>query len=414
MTSPTHTDVLIVGGGIVGLACAWYLLKAGRSVRIVEQRRLGNGSSFGNSGLITPSLAAPLAGPGVLRKVPGWLADPRSPLYVKPRLDLEFFAWAWRFASFCNEDSMLRAMRARHALLASSRLLYDELIASEGLDCDWDTSGLYLVYRTEEEMRAGDALDPLLEELGIAIEHIAGAELLAREPALREGVVGARHYPGDARLRPDRLLGELRTRLTERGAMIEEDREVRELRVDGDQVAGVGDWTAGDYLVATGAWTARFGLRLGLRLPIQPGKGYSLTMPRPARCPSHSLVLKERQVGVTPWASGFRIGGTMEFAGYDERLNTARIDAILAAAREYLVDPLTAPDAERWYGWRPMTPDGLPLIGRSPRHRNLYVAAGHNMLGVSMSPGTGRLVAELVTGQPPHLDATPYALERFD
>ena len=413
MTDPRHTDVLIVGGGIIGLACAWYLLRAGRSVRIVEQRRLGNGSSFGNSGLITPSMAAPLAGPGVLRKLPGWLANPRSPLYVKPRLDLEFLAWAWRFAAFCNEASLLCTMRARHALLASSRQLFDELMEAERLDCDWDTSGLYLVYRSEEEMRAGDALDPLLEDLGVAVQHIDGAELLAREPALRDGAIGARHYPGDARLRPDRLLGELRGRLIERGAMIEEDREVRELRVDGDRVAGVGDWTAGDYVLATGAWTAKFGRQLGLRLPIQPGKGYSLTMPRPASCPRHSLVLKERQVGVTPWASGFRIGGTMEFAGYDARLNPARIDAILAAAREYLVDPLTEADAERWYGWRPMTPDGLPLIGRSPRHRNLLIAAGHNMLGVSMSPGTGRLVAELVNGQEPHLDAAPYAPGRF-
>lgn len=414
---PRHVDVIIIGGGVVGLACAWYLLLEGRSVRIIEQRRIGNGSSFGNSGLITPSLAAPLPGPGVLKKLPRWLLDARSPLHVKPRFDLEFLAWAGRFAGFCNEAAMLHAMRARHALLRSSRELLAELIETERFECDWDTSGLYVVYRSESDMRDGDPMDRRLDDLGIAVRHVAAAELLAAEPALREDVIGARFYAGDARLRPDRLLTEWLSRLIARGLEVAEGCEMQGIVADGDRITHVatstGNLNADHYVLATGAWSPQLGRLLGLKLPIQPGKGYSLTMRRPEACPRHSLVLKERLVSVTPWASGFRLGGTMEFAGYDSSMNRTRIELILDSARAYLSDALADPAVEYWYGWRPMTPDGLPLIGRSYRHRNLFVAAGHNMLGVSMSAGTGRLIAELVTRARPHLDPVPYALERF-
>ncbi|MGH8496661.1 MAG: NAD(P)/FAD-dependent oxidoreductase [Gammaproteobacteria bacterium] len=412
-----RSDVIVIGGGVVGLACAWYLLRAGRSVRLIEQRRIGNGSSFGNSGLITPSMAAPLPAPGVLKKLPRWLLDKRSPLYIKPRIDLQFLDWARRFAGFCNEAAVLHAMRARYALLESSRRLFDELIEAEQFECDWETTGLYVVYRAEEDMREGDAMDPRLEDLGISLRHVAAAELLAEEPALRDDVIGARFFAGDARLRPDRLLAEWLSRVVARGAVIEEGCELLGIVANGDRIASLstsaGEMSADHYVLATGAWSPRLGRLLGLRMPIQAGKGYSLTMRRPERCPRHSLILKERLVSVTPWASGFRLGGTMEFAGLDRTLNRTRIDVILESARAYLTDPLADREVQYWYGWRPMTPDGLPLIGRSYRHRNMLVAAGHNMLGVSMSPGTGRLIAELVTRTEPHVDPAPYALERF-
>ncbi|CAN5124623.1 FAD-dependent oxidoreductase [soil metagenome] len=412
-----HADVIVIGGGVIGLACAWYLLLAGRSVRLIEQRHIGNGSSFGNSGLITPSMAAPLPAPGMLRKLPRWLLDPDAPVYIKPRLDFAFIAWARQFAGACNEAAMLRAMRARHALLESSRHLLDAFISSEDVDCDWEPSGLYVVYKSESHLREGDALDQWLEELGIEVHHIDGPALRVAEPALRDDMVGARFYPGDARLRPDRLLTEWLDRVITRGVKIDEDCEVRGFSAEADRITSLvtsrGNLTADDYVLATGAWSPQFGRRLGLRLPIQPGKGYSVTMRRPAICPSHPLVLKERLISMTPWASGFRIGGTMEFAGYDTSMNRRRIDAMFDAARSYLADPLDDTVVEPWYGWRPMTPDGVPLIGRSYRHRNLFVASGHNMLGVSMSAGTGRLIAELVTSADPHIDPAPYALERF-
>ena len=185
----------------------------------------------------------------------------------------------------------------------------------------------------------------------------------------------------------------------------------------GRRAAGVrtaaGDIPADHVVVATGAWTPFLEGELGCRVPIQPGKGYSVTFPPQAAGPAHPLIFEEERVAVTPFRSGFRVGSTMEFAGYDATLDRNRLRLLTAAADRYLREPPPGPAVEEWWGWRPMTPDGIPLIGPSPALANVWVAAGHNMLGMSMAPGTGKLVAELVTGAPPHLDPAPYAVTRF-
>jgi D-amino-acid dehydrogenase len=174
----------------------------------------------------------------------------------------------------------------------------------------------------------------------------------------------------------------------------------------------VGDVTGEEFVIATGAWAPQLNAALGCELPIQPGKGYSLTMPRPATCPTYPLIFEEHRVAVTPFASGYRIGSTMEFAGYDDRMNRSRLSILTDAAKVYLKEPLAGPVQEEWWGWRPMTPSGLPVIDRAPVARNVLIAAGHNMLGLSMATATGKLVGELLTGGAPHLDPTPYGLAR--
>jgi D-amino-acid dehydrogenase len=174
-----------------------------------------------------------------------------------------------------------------------------------------------------------------------------------------------------------------------------------------------GELEADAFVVAAGALTPLLNRHLGCKLPIQPGKGYSITMPRPAKCPVYPLIFEEHRVAVTPMRSGYRLGSTMEFAGYDESLNRRRLAILTDAARLYLHEPTREPVQEEWWGWRPMTPDSLPVIGRSPAYENVLVAAGHNMLGVSMAPATGKLVAELLGGQAPHLDPAPYSAGRF-
>lgn len=174
-----------------------------------------------------------------------------------------------------------------------------------------------------------------------------------------------------------------------------------------------GELPADAFVVATGALAPLLQQHLGCKLPIQPGKGYSITMPRPAKCPAIPLIFEEHRVAITPMQSGYRIGSTMEFAGYDTSLNRRRLDALKAGATHYLQEPYCEPTVEEWYGWRPMTYDGKPIIDRSPAMNNVLVAAGHNMLGLSMAPGTGRLVAEILDGDKPHLDPTPYSLARF-
>jgi D-amino-acid dehydrogenase len=240
--------------------------------------------------------------------------------------------------------------------------------------------------------------------------------LMALEPALLPGCAGGYLYEGDAHLRPDRLMTELHRVLLGLGVEVHENCEVTGfLREDGTARAvrsGEGEIAADHFVVATGAWTPLLNRELGCRVPIQPGKGYSVTMPRPAVCPTFPLIFEEHRVAVTPFRSGYRLGSTMEFAGYDATLNRSRLAILTDAAKLYLRDPLAEPVQEEWWGWRPMTFDGLPIIDRSPAMNNVLIAAGHNMLGLSMAPATGKLVAEMLGGEKPHIEPGAYLLSR--
>ena len=244
------------------------------------------------------------------------------------------------------------------------------------------------------------------------------------EPALKPGMAGGWLYESDAHLRPDRLMAALRRLLQSRGVEIRDGCEatglsrtrgtVRETAATAIALDTAQGPIAGDaFVFAAGAWTPLLNRTLGCRVPIQPGKGYSITMPRPSVCPKFPLIFEEHRVAVTPMASGYRIGSTMEFAGYDTRLNRKRLDLLRSGAAQYLVEPVSEPIEEEWYGWRPMTTDSKPIIGRSPAFANVWIVAGHNMLGLSMAPATGKLIAELLNGKPPHINPRPYSIERF-
>jgi D-amino-acid dehydrogenase len=221
----------------------------------------------------------------------------------------------------------------------------------------------------------------------------------------------------DAHLRPDRLLESWRQALVKRGVALREhataggfavnNQHIKSLHTDKGEIAGDA------FIVATGALTPLIEKHLGCRIPIQPGKGYSITMARPAKCPKYPMIFPECKVAVTPFSSGYRLGSTMELAGYDSTLNRARLEALRRGAEKFLHEPYCDPVTEEWFGWRPMTSDGVPIIGRAPAGENLYIAAGHNMEGLSMAPATGKLVAELVCGEAPHIAPGPYQVGRF-
>jgi D-amino-acid dehydrogenase len=257
----------------------------------------------------------------------------------------------------------------------------------------------------------------MTEEFHCPAWRYEGHELEPLEPALNPGLAGGYYYEDDAHLRPDRLMASWRRVLEGEGVTIREHCALRGfMREDGHARAALtegGDLEAEAFVVATGAWTPQLNRHLGCRIPIQPGKGYSLTMPRPASCPSMPLIFPETRVAVTPFKTGYRLGSTMEFAGYDATIDPVRLQLLKDGARPYLREPYCEPIEEAWYGWRPMTYDGLPIIDRSPALSNVLIAAGHNMLGLSMAPATGRLVAELLGGRPTHIDPAPYRVGRF-
>lgn len=406
--------VVVVGGGVVGASCAYYLARAGHRVSLVDRGDFGAGCSHANCGYVCPSHVLPLAMPGAIRSTLKTLLARNSPLKVRPGVVLRDPGWFARFARRCNRRDMLAAGTAIRALLDSSRTLFDELIAAESLDCEWETRGLLFVYRTRAAFEHYAEIDRLLRgEFNTPAERWEADELLVREPSLKPGLAGGWLYRGDAHLRPDRLMAEFRRVLVGLGVDILERTRVTGLLKSGG-VRTANDEIPADHTVfATGAWSQEFAAELGCRVPVQPGKGYSITYPPSADSPTHPMIFEEDRVAVTPFRSGFRIGSTMEFAGFDATLDRSRLRLLTDGAATYLRRPPTGEPTEEWWGWRPMTPDGLPLIGRAPKAENVWLAAGHNMLGLSMATATGKLVAELISGSTPHVDPVPYSPTRF-
>ncbi|MFK2879227.1 NAD(P)/FAD-dependent oxidoreductase [Rhodanobacter hydrolyticus] len=414
----TRGDVLILGGGVIGLASALHLLRKGVAVQVLEQGTPGCGASHGNCGTITPSHAAPLAMPGTLGIALRSMLRADAPLYLNPRFDGPRLRWLLGFARHCNWTDFHRATVARSMILQRSRQLLGELVRDEGLDCEFAEEGELYVYRTARALAADEQHHAaVLDRLGVEVRRLHGDEVGAMEPALKPGVTGGLFHPGDARLRPDRYVAELARCVRELGGKIESGARIEGFDTNGESIARVrtsrGTFAGERVLLALGAWSPLLARSLGLRLPMQPGKGYSITYTRPVRAPRHALVLREAQVCVTTWADGYRLGSTMEFSGYAEGLNRARLDALRRGAATGLHEPEGPQQLEEWWGWRPMSVDEVPIIGPSTRWANLHLATAHGMLGVSMSAATGELVADQLCGNTPAIDPKPYAPARF-
>lgn len=288
-----QTDVIVIGGGVIGLACTQTLLQRGFSVRLLERESLGAGASHGNCGVITPSHALPLTAPGVLGKVLCSFFQPTAPLYIKPRLDLAFLAWGLRFARRCNHRSMVQAMHGRAALLNRSRELFDDWISEWDLDCEWETEGSIEVFATERAMTASADHYRILNEYGIHSKSYMGEDLQQLEPALLDGLHGGQHFPGDAHLRPDRLVAELGRVVREGGALVNEGSDVVGVEQDNGQAVvrtGAGTFRAGHAILAAGAWSPSLGRQLCSRRRSWPASTWwptasciagTSTMPRP-------------------------------------------------------------------------------------------------------------------------------------
>jgi D-amino-acid dehydrogenase len=417
--------VIVVGGGVIGAACAYYLWRSGHFVTLIDQGEFGRGCSHGNCGYVCPSHVLPLAVPGACRAALKTLFARNTPLKVRWRLDPALWKWFWRFYRHCNPRDMIASGHAIQALLMSSRALYEELMRGELTDLEWEAKGLLFVFRSAEGMEHYAETDRMLRsEFDLGATRYDGSALTELEPALKPGSAGAWHYATDGHLRPDKLMSAWRRLLEAKNVEVRTGCRLIDLVAFGPGVRPLGSsgrvqvitsqgvLAADQLVIATGAWTPKLRKLLRCAIPIEPGKGYSVTMPRPRLCPRLPMIFEEHRVAVTPMPSAYRIGSTMEFAGYDERLNEERVRLLREGAAVYLHEPWTEPVSETWWGWRPMTPDSLPFIGAVPGLDGVYIAAGHGMLGVSMSPATGKLISELLAGETPHIDPRPYRVDR--
>lgn len=409
-------DVLVIGGGAAGVASAYYLARSGFSVTLVEKDQVCSGCSYGNAGLLVPSHSVPLAAPGVVSQALKWIGRSDSPFYIRPRVNVQLLRWLWRFYRSSNRRHVQRSLPLLRDLSFASLELYDELDSIEGFDFDLRRNG-YLHAAKKTPSKDGDV--KLLNEAGVTAEVLTREEAQELVPETELDIGGAIHFPQDWNLSPYAFVTGLAEQASQLGVEILTDTEVLGFEQSGNQVSMVrttrGDFFPREVVLAAGSWSPVVVKDLALDLPIQAGKGYSITFKRPPNAPSIPISLGEARVGLSTMGDTLRFAGTLELSGLTLEIDQVRVQAILKAVPSYL--PELHPDKlemiEIWRGMRPCTPDGLPLLGRVSRFKNLTVASGHAMIGISLSPITGMLVSEIISGQTPSIDLSLTNPDRF-
>ncbi len=413
-------SVAIVGGGIIGLSCAWYALREGYRVTVLEQGAADRDCcSFGNSGLIVPSHFVPLAAPGVTRVALRSLFDPRSPLRLHPRLDPAYLAWGLRFWRSANAQHVQRAAPALRDLSFLSLRCYSELAEEWRNPFGLNKRGLMILSRTHQQHEEEAHHAQFAESIGIEARVLDAAEAARLEPGMRMDIAGAVHYPLDAHLTPQTLVTELTRRLQQAGVEFHWSTPVIGWSTRGERALAArtreGEIPAAHFVIAAGAWSSQVTSPLGLRLPLQAGKGYNLTLRRPRALPAMSAILSEARIAVTPMGETLRFAGTMELAGLDLNIDRRRVQALIEAVPLYFPD-FTADDfdgVQPWAGLRPCSPDGLPYIGPTRCAENVLIASGHAMMGVSLAPATGLVISELLAGRKPSAPLAMFDADRF-
>ncbi len=408
---------VIVGAGILGLTLAYELARQGTEVEVLDARESGLGASAVNAGWVVPAEAAPVPGPGLIMKSLKWMVHKDSPLYIRPSVDpghVRFMVGMWRR---CNARDFRAGFQAHLALAESTNDLLDDW-ANDGIGFESHALGLLMAFRDRENLdHHAEGLE-LPASFGLDPQVLEGDAIQQAEPVMRSGLAGGIFFPHERHLDSASLTAGLRKRIVELGGTITESAPIDRVERLGDAIVAVrsGDrrFTGDAFVVAAGAWTGRVTDLFGVPLPIRPGKGYSIDLaPAPVQMRT-AVNLSDAKVAMTPYDGRLRLSGTMEFAGLDEDVNHTRVSAILRAPAGYIdgwVTPTSAPQAKA--GMRPMTPDGMPIIGRLPGTNNAYVSSGHGMLGVTLGPGTSHALADVILGKgyPPRL--LPFAPARF-
>ena len=402
-------QVTIVGGGIIGLSTAYYLNLAGVQVSVIDRGDFSDGCSYGNAGMIVPSHFIPLAAPGVIRQGLKWLLDETSPFHIKPRLDLDLVRWLYLFARNANQKNVDQSMTLLRDMNLLSKYLYQDLKKQPGFDIGMEEKGILMLFKSEH-VREEEARTALLaNQLGLETRVLTAADLAQVEPSVKLDVLGGVHYPGDAHLIPSSLMKILKKHLQWAGVQFIPNTAITSFRTVKNQIKGVlteqGKEIEVDRLVlAGGSWSSNLARSLKIALPLQGGKGYSMTLTGHTPKPGIPSILVEVRVAITPMGNDLRIAGTLEIAGLNSPVNPKRVRGILQAVPTYYPEiKVSGQNTPVWSGYRPCSPDGLPYIGRHQRYDNLYLNTGHAMMGLSLGPVSGLLMKELISEEHPSL-----------
>ncbi|WP_394827151.1 NAD(P)/FAD-dependent oxidoreductase [Pendulispora albinea] len=412
--------VVIIGAGVVGLCTAYYAARKGHRVTVLDRAaNAGEGCSYGNAGMVVPSHFVPLAAPGMVALGLKWMWNPESPFYVRPRFSGELLSWGIKFWRAANAEHVLRSAPVLRDLHSASRACFEELDELWGRDFGLSKEGMLILCKTVHGFHEEAEVAERARRLGIAATVHDAGELAGLEPEVRMDVAGAIRYPMDCHLTPGHLMAALVREVKTAGVHLSWGTQVRGFRTQDRRVEALstasGEVSGDEYVLCAGIWSHRIARELDLAIPMEAGKGYSLTLPAPRATLRHCAILSEARVAVTPMGSALRFGGTMELSGIDSSIDPARVRGIVNAATRYYPD-FTADDfagVAPWCGLRPCSPDGLPYVGRFGHYDNLSAATGHAMMGVSLGPITGKLMAEILSGEKPSLDIESLSPNRY-
>lgn len=410
--------IVIAGGGIIGMCCAHYLRKAGHDVVVIDRGNMTEGTSYGNAGYICPSHFIPLAFPGIIAKGLQWMLSSSSPFYIQPRLNMDLIRWGLTFWKKSGRATMEKNIPHLHAILQLSRTLTSELRMELGDHFQMKETGCLMLYKsaTTEHHEIEQARDAVA--LNIETRLLSASDVQDMEPEVEVNVRGGVWYPFDAHVHPGQLMQVLHHHLVKSGATFHLNTSITGIETSGSSVTRVltdkGEISCDELVLAAGSWMPELTKMLGFNLLMQAGKGYSMTFEGVERNLHYPSILVDDRVAMTPMGNDLRMGGTMEISAMGSPLLMKRAAAIFKAAQSYFPNlPVEFPTKEQiWFGWRPLSTDGLPYIGRSSRYSNLVVAGGHGMLGISLAAGTGKLVEEIVGGRSTSIETRAFNIER--
>ena len=412
-----NKEIVIIGGGVMGLCSAYYLQQQGHKITIIDQSNMDGGASYVNAGYLSPSHIIPLSAPGVMKKGLKWMFNSSSPLYIKPRLDLDLIKWGWAFNKSCNPKHVKKAIPIIKEIAVLSQELFDDIKDSEQFRFHYDKKGLMMLCQTpkalDEEIKVAD----LALNEGLEVAVLKKEDIQSLEPAANIRSIGGIYYKCDFHTTPHEFMEDMKEHLMKSGVSFCMNERVSDLEVKHEIITSVITdkqiLKSDEVVLAAGSWSDILSKKIGLKLMLQAGKGYrinteinyGITLP---------AILSETKIAVTPMNGFTRIAGTMEIAGINHSINKVRVKAIADGARMYYPDlDLTRKEKEdAACGLRPVTPDGLPYIGRSGKCKNLTVAAGHAMMGWSMATATGKLVQETIDNHKPSISMDMFHPDR--
>lgn len=412
------SKVVVAGGGIIGMCTAYYLKKEGHDVVVIERGDLKSGTSFGNAGYISPSHFIPLASPGIIAKGMKWMMSSTSPFYIKPRLNMDLIKWGLTFWKRSGQSTMERNIPHMNAILQLSRQLTSEIKNDLGNSFRMEEKGCLMLYKSEHTEKHEIELAKEAAELNIETQIFNAKEVQQMEPDVELNVRGGILYPIDCHLHPGDLMATIKKYLDDNGVEFKLNTTITGFEKNAGVITKIvtdkGDVAGDEYVLATGSWLPLVTKELGIDILLQAGKGYSMTFENISKNIKYPAILVDDRVAMTPMGADLRMGGTMEISGIGSPTLMKRVNSIFSAAKSYYPNlPVEFPKPEKiWSGLRPLSPDGLPYIGRHSAYKNLVIAGGHAMLGISLAAATGKLIEEIIAHKKTSIDTSAFGVER--